>query len=91
MKIYMKEKYDARRIEAIEYLGGKCVDCGLTEMLEFDHINPEEKSFNISGKINSAPWHVILSELDKCVLRCIACHAHMTAFQRMGTFNIMRL
>jgi hypothetical protein len=57
----------------IEKLGGKCIECGCTETLEFDHIDPSTKSFNISaGYIK--PKEVLLEEVAKCQLLCNKCH-----------------
>jgi hypothetical protein len=62
--------------KCVEYLGGKCVDCKgefLPVVFDFDHKNPEEKSFKISGKAIYR-WNEIKKELDKCDLRCSNCH-----------------
>lgn len=73
MRKYMLERYHDRRKSAIESLGGKCVYCGATELLELDHINCSEKSFEIS-----AMWSIaeakFLEELKKCQVLCRACH-----------------
>jgi len=58
----------------IEMLGGKCVDCGTTEKLQFDHINPLEKSFNIKCVLSERTF----KELKKCELRCANCHLEKT-------------
>lgn len=61
---------------AVEYLGGKCVDCEKEYppvVFDFDHIDPTVKSFKISGKAIYR-WHEIKKELDKCQLRCANCH-----------------
>lgn len=57
----------------IEKLGGKCVECGCTETLEFDHIDPSTKSFNISAGYHK-PKEVLEEELTKCQLLCNKCH-----------------
>ena len=57
----------------IEKLGGKCVECGCTETLEFDHIDPSAKSFNISAGYHK-PKEVLEEELSKCQLLCNKCH-----------------
>lgn len=65
----MKEK-------ALEYKGGKCIICGYNKCnrsLEFHHINPSEKEFNISKSLNTK-WEFIKEELDKCILVCSNCH-----------------
>jgi len=57
----------------LEKLGGKCVECGSTKALEFDHIDPKTKSFNISAGYNK-PKEVLEKELSKCQLLCNKCH-----------------
>ena len=57
----------------IEKLGGKCVECGCTEALEFDHIDPSTKSFNIAAGYTK-PKEVLLAEVAKCQLLCNKCH-----------------
>lgn len=54
-----------------------CTDCGQTfpyYVMEFDHINPENKSFNIgrSSKMNS--FKQIQEEIAKCDIVCANCH-----------------
>ena len=55
------------------YLGGKCVKCGATDELEFDHIIAADKSFTISSKYDTK-WEIVRPELDKCQLLCQICH-----------------
>lgn len=62
--------------KAVDYLGGVCVDCGVKYppvVFDFDHKDPNEKSFKISGKAIYR-WREIKKELDKCELRCANCH-----------------
>lgn len=61
----------------IEKLGGKCVECGCAETLEFDHIDPSTKSFNIAAGY-SKPKEVLLEEVAKCQLLCNKCHIEKT-------------
>jgi hypothetical protein len=60
-----------------EKMGGKCVKCGCTEALEFDHIDPTTKSFNISAGYHK-PMEVLEEELAKCQLLCVSCHREKT-------------
>lgn len=64
------------KIKAIELLGGKCSRCGYDNHpapLEFHHIDPSKKSFNI-GMVANKSWKVIVKELKKCILLCANCH-----------------
>ena len=61
----------------IEQLGGKCVHCGALDRLEFDHIEPATKSFNISSGYHKK-WAVLQEELSKCQLLCNSCHIAKT-------------
>ena len=88
---YQLDKYYIRKTMAIEYLGGKCVDCGSSNptLLEFDHKSQAEKSFTITTKLGSSSWKSLKEELDKCQLRCIPCHGHVTAFQKLQKIDIL--
>ena len=68
---YQREWYAARRLKGIESLGGKCAQCGATDDLEFDHIDPATK---VSHRIFSWSWARIEIELAKCQLLCVPCH-----------------
>ncbi len=62
--------------KAVEFLGGKCVECGYnkhTVALDFDHIDPKQKSFKISGNFNLR-WSDLKKELMKCQILCSNCH-----------------
>lgn len=64
-----------RRNEAKVLLGGKCTICGSVEKLEFDHVDPREKCYEISrGIARHTSWEVLLLELAKCQLLCKSCH-----------------
>lgn len=64
------------KLKAVEYLGGKCIDCGYNDHIvafDFDHKDPSQKSFKISGTYIYR-WSELQKELDKCELRCANCH-----------------
>jgi hypothetical protein len=61
----------------VNYLGGKCIDCGYSThlaALDFDHIEPSKKLYNISRLITQLDYLDLLEEVKKCVLRCANCH-----------------
>lgn len=76
----------------LEYLKGKsCSICGQTDIrtFEFDHINPESKSFGIANGIRyGRKWDTILDEIAKCRVLCANCHKIHTANQRSWYKNI---
>lgn len=74
---YSRNYYHLRKKELIQKLGGKCAECGSIENLEFDHIDPENKKFNISRLLNRSK-QATDDELQKCQLLCHNCHQEKT-------------
>jgi len=70
-----KIRYQQNRQKCLDRLGGKCVECGATEYLQFDHINPSEKSYNITNNLHRKDLD---EELKKCQLLCWDCHMEKT-------------
>lgn len=77
MNDYMKNRWIKRRAEAIEFLGGKCVECGATEALEFDHIDPSTKVMTIA-RASSRNAEFFMNEVRKCQLLCEVHHKEKT-------------
>lgn len=81
MATYMKRRYHARRAQAINQLGGRCVRCGATERLELDHIDRTTKTLDLGGM-----WSVsedrYRAELSKCQLLCHDCHKAKSISER---------
>lgn len=76
-----KERNRRRELkaEAIAYLGGKCIICGLadgiSEVYEFHHKLPETKEFTMAWLItHTKTLSDLTRELDKCDLVCGNCH-----------------
>ncbi len=70
MARYMKNRY--------------CTSCGIDDIrvLDFDHLDPAEKSFTIARAINDAySWERIQKEIKKCRILCANCHRIRTAEQ----------
>lgn len=80
MKDYMRERRVRRRLAMVELLGGVCVRCGTQENLEFNHIDPTQKTYDIS-KIQDGKWSVLVEELAKCELLCHDHHLEATLEQ----------
>ncbi len=72
-----KERRQHWRKAAIDYLGGKCVDCGNKDqrVLEFDHLR--DKTRNVSWFMDRN-WELLFEELEKCELVCANCHVVRT-------------
>lgn len=77
MREYMLKRYYERRKYAIEQLGSRCAECGSTDQLEIDHIDPKKKSFDV-GKLWSTAWARFIAELKKCQLLCDTHHNDKT-------------
>jgi len=59
-----------------------CVDCGESDpvVLEFDHREGVDKSFNIGAKLSGQVYAGdIAREIRKCDVRCANCHRQRTA------------
>lgn len=72
------------RERLLEYLlSHPCVECGEADpiVLEFDHINPEEKEKSISALVRSRKWESVMQEIEKCQVLCANCHKRRTAKQ----------
>ncbi len=69
-----------KRQRCVDYLGGVCAVCGRPDDLEFHHIDPSRKEFNIDHWLNRR-WDILRAEVDKCELRCDEHHkiAHAAA------------
>lgn len=80
-------RYVARKSikdRAVDLKGGCCQKCGYNKCLralEFHHIRPQSKSFNISAvtwktEVDdlAVTWLRVKQELEKCILLCANCH-----------------
>lgn len=72
---YAKIDRSAKKIKAINLLGGKCEECGETNIfsLEFHHIDSTKKETTIWA-IQDYRWSIIEKEIKKCKLLCGNCH-----------------
>lgn len=71
------QRWTRRKLQAIAYKGGKCIDCGYASnhtALSFHHLDPSTKEYDWT-KLRLRSWKSIITELDKCVLLCNNCHS----------------
>jgi hypothetical protein len=84
-----------RRLKSLEYiqqikLENGCNKCGYkghAAALDFNHLDPAQKSFNISSYLNSSR-EILDKEIAKCEVLCANCHrihTYETHTTRMGT------
>jgi len=63
----------------------ECSVCGYNRCksaLEFHHLNPDEKEFEISHGSKGRSYESVENEIKKCVLLCANCHAELHAKER---------
>lgn len=75
---FMKQKYQEKK-NLIKDLKSelKCAKCGDNRgyVLDFHHINPEEKETTIARMTsNNYNLNTVYKEIDKCVCLCANCH-----------------
>jgi hypothetical protein len=71
------ERRNNFKLKAIEYMGGKCADCGGVfhhKVFDFHHLDPSEKDGRLTERLRCQSWNKLKEELDKCVLLCANCH-----------------
>jgi hypothetical protein len=67
-----------------EYLRAHpCVDCGEADIvvLDFDHRDPAAKKYSVTVLASHKAWIRVLTEIEKCDVRCSNCHRRRTALQ----------
>lgn len=78
------------KLQLIMQKGGCCSKCGYNEFpaaLEFHHVNPSQKEFEISKIKPDTSQEDIANELDKCILLCCRCHRELH-YTKKGQNNI---
>ena len=72
-----KRKQDEEYIEKIRSLKTPCAKCGEERLyvIDFHHIDPSQKSFNIYRKTRKSNFSEIEKEASKCVCLCRNCHS----------------
>lgn len=74
---YKRKCTEAKKLKAIEYLGGKCIVCGYNKSkraLTFHHRDRKSKEGTLAIMFQNCSWEKIKKELDKCDLVCFNHH-----------------
>ena len=70
----------------------KCAKCGENHIscLDFHHIDPIKKEFEIAKAINqlSIEKNEILKEIEKCIVLCSNCHKKFHYLEKTEQYNI---
>ncbi len=76
-EISKRRDFNTRKLEFLKNSKG-CTDCGETDpmVLEFDHIDPDNKTREVSP---IRTWSTFLVEVSKCDIVCANCHKRRTA------------
>jgi 5-methylcytosine-specific restriction endonuclease McrA len=74
----MLSPYKKRMNKLREAFGGKCVKCGATEDLHFDHIDPKTKVAAVGELAVRKGFDYCYQEALKCQLLCKSCHKKKT-------------
>jgi hypothetical protein len=74
---YCMSRWVDKKIKAVEYKGGVCVDCGKEyhfSAMQFHHVDPSKKEWDWT-ELRKRSTKDIETELNKCILLCANCHA----------------
>lgn len=70
-----------KKNKLLEFWGSKCVICGYDTYagaLDFHHLNPDDKSFQLSvAEIGLVSYDRMIEESEKCILLCSNCHREL--------------
>ena len=72
-----------KRKKLLDLYENKCSICGYSKCksaLEFHHLDPSTKEFNLSLVGMTYSWSTILKEAAKCILLCSNCHRELHEF-----------
>lgn len=72
-----RRQSDSQYKAKINALKTPCVKCGESRLyvIDFHHIDPKTKAFNINRKTAKTNFEIIKKETSKCVSLCRNCHA----------------
>jgi len=77
----------AKKMKAIDYLGGKCL-CGNDKWYNLEFHHTHDKEYEVSRLINANyRWSIIEKELDRCIILCGNCHQEHHYIERNSNDN----
>lgn len=74
---YVKQSIQRRKEWVDSFKKKPCLRCNIqfpTCAMDFHHVDPRLKKFNISGGAFRRSRKAILEEISKCILLCANCH-----------------
>lgn len=74
-------KFHSLLADAKDSLGGACTQCCTTEALDFDHVDPKTKLFNVTSG-GSVSAERFWTEVAKCQLLCRPHHEEKTSSEK---------
>lgn len=80
--MFSTSKQFQRRKLLVDLAGRRCAECGSTERLEFDHVDPMTMTFRLSGPYLEYSMKRIMEEFKKCQLLCRQCHQGKSTKER---------
>lgn len=88
---FTKKQREHLAVKMVEYLRKHpCVDCGETDpiVLQFDHVRGSKK--NAVGIIvnQGLAMSTLITEIEKCEIRCANCHCRKTAKERGWKYKL---
>lgn len=84
-RIYQRDWMRKRR-QAWLKLNGPCRQCGSTERLEVDHIDPKQKVTHAVWSWGTAKR---MAELNKCQVLCFTCHRKKSNMEYSARFPLV--
>jgi hypothetical protein len=97
VSLFYKGKTDCYYLQSQQILDNikkesSCAICNYnkyTEALDFHHIIPEDKKYQISA--NVVDRKDFIEELQKCMCLCKCCHAHVTRLERRNKSGLYKI
>ena len=90
----VRTRADVQKMDNVEFIENKkkqgCAKCGDKRIyvLDFHHINPEEKDNTIAHMIKSSSIEKLVEEVDKCKLLCANCHREFHYLEKENNITL---